>query len=142
MSESNADWLLRRQFEERGTTVRTLWDIYLRFYAAFLALNVTGIGVVVATLEDPLDRWPIAIAFALHNLLTVGSVWFITNNSRELIVEMEDLAKALGSDSKAEMLPGAALKAPLPLKVIRYTGPANMITHIGFMIIWVLLPLL
>lgn len=61
LGESTWNWLLAKQFEERSTNIRTAWDIYIKFYVAFLALNVAGIGAVVQYVEIK-SRGPIVYA--------------------------------------------------------------------------------
>ncbi len=35
--------LLKLQYEEAGKNFRAAWDLYLKFYVAFIALNFTAI---------------------------------------------------------------------------------------------------
>ncbi|MEA2603189.1 MAG: hypothetical protein QOF89_4181 [Acidobacteriota bacterium] len=137
MAESNWQWLLRKQFEERGTNIRMVWDFYIKFYIAFLALNIAGIGAVVQYVAQR-NRTPIIIAFSMHNLLAVGTAVFIYKFTQRLNSDMRTLAEAIREDegvgkASAEII----FKAPLPLAFARYTSIANSITHIGLIGCWV-----
>jgi uncharacterized membrane protein YqjE len=136
--ESPWDTFLVKQFEERNLTIRTAWDIYIKFYVAFLTLNVAGIGVVVQYVQLP-SRGPIVYAFAMHNLLAIGTAFFIWRLTKQLNTEVEEIAEQLrdreGVNLNRRQL--VALRAPTPRNLVLYSAIGNAITHVGLIACWI-----
>jgi len=132
MSDGNADWLARKQFEERNQNYRTVWDLYLKFYTVFLTVNIVGIGVVVQHVPQQ-QRIPIIAAFVIQNLLSAGTAYFIARFSKEASAEVEELCKRLMPEDSPELL----AKSPLPALLGFRAGWANVWSHMALIICWV-----
>lgn len=138
MSESPWDNFLGKQFEERNLTIRTAWDIYIKFYVAFLALNIAGIGVVVQYVNLA-SRGPIVYAFSMHNLLAIGTAYFIWRLTSQLNSEVEQIAEQVRAREDIQLTPTqrVSLRAPVPRNLVLYSSIANAVTHVGLIACWV-----
>jgi hypothetical protein len=138
VSDSAWDTFLFKQFEERNLTIRTAWDIYIKFYVAFLTLNVAGIGVVVQSVQLP-SRGPIVYAFAMHNLLAIGTAVFIWRLTKQLNAEVEEIAEQIRTRESISLLKNqrVSLQAPTPRNLVLYSAIGNAITHIGLIACWI-----
>jgi hypothetical protein len=132
------DTLLCKQIEERNLTIRTAWDIYIKFYVAFLTLNVAGIGVVVQYVQLP-SRGPIVYAFSMHNLLAIGTTYFIWRLTKQLNAEVEEIAEQVRAREGIELTQAqrVSLRAPTPRNLVLYSAIANAITHVGLIACWI-----
>ena len=131
-------WVLRKQYEERVATFRTAWDLYIKFYTAFLAMNVAGLGVAVQYIEQQ-RRWPIVTAFVCQNVLTCATSVAIALYSRALSKHLASFVQAALVDCDPRVQKFAA-GTPIPGVLAAWSGWANAIASLALSGCWIAVP--
>lgn len=84
---SDERWLYEKYFDEYSLQLRTSWDLYIKFYTAFLTMNIAALGLTVQYIETD-RRWPLVLLFVLQNftsLLTAINMSYFTRRTEENI---------------------------------------------------------
>ncbi len=127
----NATWLARTNYETRARYVEVVWEMYLKFYTVFLALNITGIGLAVQHLETS-SRWPIAAAFLMQNALSFGTAVSIGRFTK---TSSDSLKKS--GDEMAPTASASLTDSPIPGALGLYCGWANAVSHVALSAVWI-----
>ena len=135
MCDADRGWLVRHNYEKRVAYFGTVWDMYLKFYTVFLTLNIAGIGLSVEHIKAPLDRWPVAFAFVVQNLLSTGTAIYVAFFSKNASLLVEELAREISPE--VSRIGG---RSPLPSRLAQYGAWANAASHIVLIVIWLCLP--
>jgi hypothetical protein len=67
-------WALKKRYDDAVTQFRSLWDIYIKWYTAFIAFNVAALGFFLGTHihENSSAKW-IMWFFIIQNLMCVAT---------------------------------------------------------------------
>lgn len=102
-----------------------IWDIYIKFYTAFIAFNLTALGVVVAKLRDIAGKKIMCVAFIAQNALclatALGMAWYSFS-----------VAGAFETNQEVKIL---AASRPLAT----WGGIANAIGNLLFISLWLVI---
>jgi hypothetical protein len=139
MSYDNAEWLLRKRYEETHLNFRTLWDLYLKFYTVFLTSNVAALAWVYSRGAGVVSRWPVSLAFFMQCVLVSVSSVLVAKWSKSSRAGIEGIVDAIGflSSQKGEVSDKATLFAvDLPVGIACYGAYANSIGVLTLAVIW------
>lgn len=136
--EREIRWLARKYFDEYSLQFRTTWQLYLTFYVAFITLNGGALGLTVQYVTSQNARLIIGITFVFQNVLAASTAVFIAIYSSTIATEICDIARltVVAANNSAESLPPALLKSPIPGKLGRWSGIANLAGHLLFIALW------
>jgi hypothetical protein len=142
MSEINTRvrWLARKYLDEHSLHFRTAWQFYLTFYVAFLTLNGGALGLTVQNVTSTRAKALIAATFVFQNLIAAGTAIMMARYSSVVAEQLEAIAPLsaqIPSDSVASLLPQALRKSPIPANLGWWSGVANLMGHIVFIALWI-----
>lgn len=146
-------WLLKHRLEELGTTFRTGWDIYIKFYTVFITFDLTAMAFVgslrwsttgpASVLSLPRSGTPIhvlSIVFIGQSLLTAMTSFGMSLYTRHAKRDYDALECALlGSAGRSAVL---IETKPLPTGLAQWSGVANAVAMLGIIVAWVYVGLL
>lgn len=99
-----------------------VWDIYIKFYTAFLALNMAALGLTVEKITTPQGKALVMWAFIAQNGLSFCTAVGMTIYSHRI---------ARSFQGQPRVAPMAAAKW---LGV--WGGVANAVSHVIFVVLW------
>ena len=131
------DSLLKAQYEQVGTNLRTIWDIYIKFYTVFITVNFTALGLVIQYVDTD-QRIVLVSSFVIQNLFSAATAVGMSAYSRFASDQQQAIINAHsivdGTDTKSHPL---AYLAPIPTKLTYWGGIANGLSHLLFIACWV-----
>ena len=135
-SNSEWSWLIRRQLDDLGMQVRTVWDLYLKWYTVFLTANVAGLALTVQYVH-PEHRKPVVWAFILQNFIssfTALSVGIFSERSARRATELaaEIILPEMCSAKDRKLI----LKSTIPGRLGLWSGIANLLSHAAMILCW------
>lgn len=69
--DANLAWVLKQRIQDLGTTFRTVWDIYIKFYTVFLTFSLAAITLLIEhKFSNSHSHKVIAVVFIGQSLLT------------------------------------------------------------------------
>jgi len=128
--------LLRTQYQEIGTNFRTVWDFYLKFYIAFMALNFTALGLVIQHMSQD-RRWPMILSFALQNILSAGTAIGVALYSQHATNQQQRIIDVFRTDSMSQAETPPEFQSPIPTKLAKWGAYANALSQFLFIVCWV-----
>lgn len=134
-------WLAKKYFDECSLQFRTIWQLYLTFYVAFLTVNGAALGLTVQYVTSSNGKVVIALAFILQNSLAAGTAARIAKYSSDVSRRMRDLTEFVftnGAASEMGVLPAVLQESPIPAGLGYWGGIANLISHVIFVVLWVI----
>lgn len=136
MPPSDDDWLLKTLVQENGTSFRTVWDLYLKFYTAFLTFSVLALGLTVQYIHRE-NRLPVILAFVFQNVLSGGTAFGMARFSKQSSRRFEHLcAYYLDHSSTDHKGLKSLCESPSPGWLGIYGGYANLLSHITLIGCW------
>lgn len=134
---ANVRRLARRYFDEYSLQFRTVWQLYLTFYVAFLTLNGGGLGLTVQYVTAPRAKMVIALTFIFQNMLAAGTAVMISRYSSTIAERVRQLARVSADiEDGSEVDLRVFRDSPIPGEIGRWGGVANLIGHILFVVLW------
>jgi hypothetical protein len=135
-----AEWILKARFAEVTVNFRTIWDLYLKFYALFLPFNIAALTWVFGRSFLVPTRSALALSFILQNVNLAVTSALMANHSRltdtrvrTLLDRIVDLACARGEAIQRS----AIVDVDIPTKMARWAGWANFWGMFFLIAIWV-----
>jgi len=137
--------LIQKKYEIQNQNFQKAWDFYLKFYMAWLTVNMAGLGLVQKFLVDkssPDAHWPIAIAFIIMNLMTIGTSIFMGKYTTTCAVELrqmlEVMLEVIGSGLTSEF---DVSKPPFPVKSAIWAAAGNAAGLFALIGCWIFISL-
>lgn len=99
-----------------------VWDIYIKFYTAFLTVNLVALGLVVEKVKQERARKFICVGFMIQNLfslITASGMAMYSNQVAHAFLNAPEIA---------------VLAASRPLGV--WGGIGNALSHVLFIGLW------
>lgn len=128
--------ILKSQYSEIGIMFRTVWDFYLKFYVAFMALNFTALGLVIQYM-DRRHRWPLVVSFGIQNILSAMTALGVGAYSRHAAKQQKSIIDAcLMSDGEHD-LDSIKYQTPVPSQLASWGSSANALSQLLFIACWV-----
>jgi hypothetical protein len=133
------DELSKRVLSELSTQFRTVWDIYITFYTAFLVFNITGLAVVAEKVTHRGAKYIIVVAFVLQNIVSGVTAGMIGNYSKHTSDRAQQI---IVHNANASTNATPAIKnllkeeSPLPGGLALYGGWANCFSHLLMIASW------
>jgi hypothetical protein len=125
------------QYQELGMSLRSSWDIYIKFFTVFITFNVIAIGAVVERV-DPINRPLMAAAFIAQNLLASGTALGLAWYTKKCRGQLERIADVLLQGTPRHVNRAVLREAPIPGTTGVWAGIANFIAHVSLIGIWIL----
>lgn len=128
---------------ELSIEFRTSWDLYIKFYTAFLVFNITGLGLVAEKVKSRNAQFLIAAAFVLQNVLSACTAAQMANYSRSAAERVQSiLVVAIDHAAKSTNFNQAAVQhlkkeSPFPGELGFYAGWANGVSHVFMILAWI-----
>jgi hypothetical protein len=129
------DWVLKQRVQDLGTTFRTVWDIYIKFYTVFLTFSLAAMSWLIEhKITSSHSHKVIAVVFIGQSLLTSitsGAIGFYSYK----------VGKQL-SGVEITLLTGVPLPSALkrtqtiPSGLGLWSGFANAAAMIGMACVW------
>jgi len=133
--EKRVDVILKR-YDTQNSNFQKVWDFYIKFYTAWLTINLIGLGLVVEHVE-PASRWPLVVAFVVQNFLTAGTSFLVKNYSVKCSNELEQVySVAVKEVSKTNDDLSEIVKSPVPAQLAVWGGFANGVACFGLTTCW------
>lgn len=132
--------IITELLKELSQQFRTVWDIYIKFYTAFLVFNMAGLGLVAEKVKDRRAKIWIMWAFIVQNVLSGITAITIAFYSQNLALRAQTLMIELISrkGGRADDLQTLAFtETPFPGALGLWGGIANGVSHIFFIVSWV-----
>ena len=130
------DWLGKKLLDETSLSYRTVWSLYLQFYTVFLTFSIVALGLTLEHVSRN-NRWPIAFALIIQNLLSAATAGCIARFSGISARRYEELCKIyIEADPEHKKLAGVGL-SPLPGWLGTFGGYANLVSHVLLIACWV-----
>jgi uncharacterized protein (DUF433 family) len=127
------DSLLTKLMDEHSLALRTVWDLYLKFYAIFLTFNVVALGAVIQWIKS--DKELLVFGFVAHNFIALVSALLIARFSHQSASNYKKLCnEQVGSE-----LIGDEFKMPIPASLAMWGALANGFGHLCTMGCWIAL---
>ena len=137
-SEQPGMWLVKKYFEEWSVYFRTVWQLYISFYVAFLAMNSAAIGLTVQYVTSTQGKMVIAIVFIFQNTLAAMTAAFISRYCASVATQIQSINAC--QDFKLDALDGSAKEVlrrnPVPVELAQWGLRANIVGHIVFIALW------
>ena len=83
--------------KELSQQFRTVWDIYIKFYTAFLVFNMAGLGLVAEKVKGRKAKKWIMLAFIFQNILSAITAFSIAYYSQQVAIRAATLMTELVS---------------------------------------------
>jgi hypothetical protein len=138
---SNLTWLLQKQYEEVNINFRTVWDLYLRFYAVFLTFDIAAMALLLGSkpIFQPTAeiKHLIVVVFVLQSLLmaiTSGFMALFTEGSRHHLEAARD-ALLRDEPKHTSEIP----KISLPTAIAKYSAWGNCGAMLTMAVLWLIL---
>jgi hypothetical protein len=128
--------LLKIQYSEVGTQFRTVWDLYLKFYIAFMALNFTALGLVVQYM-DRHHRGPIVVCFSIQNILSAATACGVGVYSRLAARQQQAIIDAHLAPERREIGQPLEFQSPVPSQLASWGSSANALSQFLFIGCWI-----
>ena len=131
--------LLEKQYTELGVNFRTVWDYYLKFYIAFMALNFTALGLLIQYIDRDKRLW-IVVSFGVQNILSAISALAVGAYGRRVAHQQQAIINACrerpedGASSTPDELP---FQTPVPAKLASWGASANAVSQLLFLLCWI-----
>jgi hypothetical protein len=135
--EERQQAFLQAQYQEVGINFRAVWDFYIKFYIAFIALNFTALGLVIQYMDQP-HRWPVVLCFCIQNLLAAGTAWGVGAYSQQAADQQQAILGTCLKNSQLQSDPAPAFQSPIPAKLAIWSGHANALSQFLFMVCWIM----
>jgi len=132
----NRDKLLELQYTAGAMMFQTVWDLYLKFYVAFMALNFTALGLMVQYIGDHNKRLIIVISFGVQNLLSAITALSISTYGKKVAEQQKALIDFV-IPLKEQSALGLAADTTVPHKLGSWGARSNALSHILFMACWI-----
>lgn len=142
----NRLWLLKSRYADLGTTFRTVWDLYIKFYTVFLTFNIAALGLFLS--KDPFPTqlgktgskpdihvFVLILVFAAQSALLCGTSILIAKYSRKAAADQQRLENELLVEDAQAKVPG--FESVFPLALARWAALANATVMLGMVAIWV-----
>jgi len=137
MSESNTDWLAKKHFDELSLQLRSVWDLYLKFYTVFLTFNILALAAVVQHIARD-NRTIIVVALVLQNLLSGITAVCIGCFSKDSARRLEDVTLYLLREApENSQRPPFSNHSPIPGRLGFWSGVANAVSHLTLIGCWI-----
>jgi hypothetical protein len=125
--------------KELSQQFRTVWDIYIKFYTAFLVFNMAGLGLVAEKVKSWNARKWIMLAFIFQNILSAITAFSIAFYSQQISDRAERLTAELvsrkgGPNDKSNP---TFIESPFPGQLGYWSGVANGVSHAFFIVSWI-----
>ena len=132
------DWLLKWQVEDLGTHFRAVWDLYIKFYTAFLTVNVSALTLTVQFI-DVAKRGPIIFTFAILNLAEFVTALLLGWYSKSVAKRQKRIScELLSIDHETGKL-NHLTDSAIPGNLASWSAYIGALSHILLMICWALL---
>jgi len=132
-------WLTKKYLDEYSLQFRTVWQLYLTFYVAFITMNGGALGLTVQYVSGGNARKIIAATFIFQNVLAAGTAINIARYSRRVAAQYQRVTQLPIFDDVAGS--AALQESPIPGKRGQWSGLANLVGHILFIALWVVVSL-
>ena len=135
--------VLDKYFDQLGGQFKFLWDVYIKFYTAFLLFNISGLGIAVKFAEtlDNKQRWVIVGVFLIQNIFCSIISFMVGSYSCQTAKRMRDLGLEMAK--KENTFDHNFLihieKTPIPGELGKWVGYANGVAQIALAIFWALI---
>jgi hypothetical protein len=127
---------------------RMVWDIYIKFYTAFIVVNMTGLGLVAEKIERLETKRVIMWAFIFQNVLSGLTALAIAAYSHDVDDRMSKLltARVAMAQAATPETPSEQAARPYAPLLVRSTvpgplgvwgGAANALGHVFFVVCWI-----
>src|ERR1043165_7529559 len=97
VSAENYLWLMKSRYADLGTTFRTTWDLYIKFYTVFLSFNIIGLGYFLSkdlSIKNYIKDVLFAV-FAVQSALLCVTSYLMAQYSKNASVDQAQLEKDL-----------------------------------------------
>jgi hypothetical protein len=139
----NRLWLLKSRYADLGTTFRTVWDLYIKFYTVFLTFNIAALGFFLskgsflAQLATTSKRYiyVLVLVFAVQSALLCGTSILMAKYSTKAAADQKRLENELLLGDAQAKVPG--FESVFPLGLARWAALANATVMLGMVAIWV-----
>jgi hypothetical protein len=132
--DDNATWLHRAYYEETLKVYSTAWSLYISFYTVFLTANVAGLGIVLEYVPRG-DKWPIALAFGIQNVITAVTSFSMSKYSLETSDKLSAIAHSMVTTAPGDPCADSVVQgSPIPESLSKRAGYGNCFAcccHIG-----------
>lgn len=130
-------WLNQKCVELLGDQYKTVWDVYIKFYTAYLAMQIVAIGATLQFIQDGDAKGLIAIVFIAQNALSGFTAIAISCYSWSVHRRGLRLSRALlALDGAGESSVKQPLSLPLATRLGIVAGIANAISHLLYAVCW------
>ncbi len=130
------DLVLKDLIAEIGLNVRTVWDIYIKFYTAFILFNLTGLGFVAEKVKSQHAKRVLMWAFISQNVLTALTSSAIAYYSWEAFVRTANL-EARRAALAGLVLDPVIIGSTLPGPLTTLGALANTVAQVFFIASWI-----
>ena len=129
------DWVLKQRVQDLGTTFRTVWDIYIKFYTVFLTFSLAAITLLIEhKVTSPHSHKVIAVVFIGQSLLTSITSGAIGFYSYKVGHQLSGVETTLLTGVN---LPPALKRAQtIPSGLGLWCGFANAAAMVGMACVW------
>lgn len=137
METDNRLWLLKSRYTDLGTTFRTTWDLYIKFYTVFLTFNIAALGFFLSSQGSLLGikRDTLICVFAAQSALLGGTSILMAKYSQGASDNQRKIEAELLANTTKESIPG--FESVFPLGLARWASLANAVVMAGMVAIWV-----
>jgi hypothetical protein len=133
--------LHRTYYLETLKVYARVWDIYIKFYTVFMTANVLGLGLVAERIHE--HKWPIALAFSIQNLITMGTSIGVARYSRDTDRRLTSIANHLMASGSAQGAADEVIKgSPVATKLSQWAGYANCVASTCMIGCWIAITLI
>lgn len=134
------DWLLKKLMEEHSLALRTVWDLYLKFYTVFLGFNIAAFAGTVQYITKQPGRRSVSEVFIAENMISlvtaVGMAIFSMRSSQAFARTCRHYASRLGLEPESAEQLGKLTDPPWPGTLGLWGGTANAISHFALGYAW------
>ena len=141
MRAENHLWLMKSRYSDLGTTFRTVWDLYIKFYTVFLTFNIAALGFFLSEngflvkLGAMGSKHKLLVSvFAVQSLLLGGTSILMATYSKRAADDQRRLEIELLVEGAKEPVPG--FRSVFPLGLARWAALANATVMLGMVAIW------
>ena len=128
--------MILKRYETQNSNFQKVWDFYIKFYTAWLTINLLGLALVVQHI-DVSNRWPVVAAFIIQNLLTSVTGFMVSRYSKDCSKELKNTYnQALREVTNSEDEFDDLKKSPVPEKIAVWGGIANGLACIFLAMCW------
>lgn len=132
---ANLDWVLKQRVQELGTTFRTVWDIYIKFYTVFLTFSLAAMSLLIEhKITSPHSHKVIAAVFIGQSVLTAitsGAIGVYSYRVRKHLYGVE-LTLLTG----IHLSPALKRAQTIPSGLGLWSGFANAAAMLGMACVW------